>query len=317
MPRLSPGTKRIAALGGVVVIGLAVVIAVWLWPDDRSRAVPVDEAVRSYRTSTVPDAVAPTTSARPPATTSAGPAPDSAVGAPGSTPAPTPSTAASDRPDVSDSTELSTVSNPTTLALPEAGVYRYATNGREDIDALDGAHHDYPAETTITVTPDGCGVHLRWDALRERREEWWLCATEQGIMIQPDAIQYHEFFQHPELERLQCDRGVVVIPPAVPPPEPAVQSCRLDEDPWTATWSVIERTSRIVEEADVPAWHVRMSVVDDDEFWEHTTIDWFLDDHGLPLAVIAVKESNSPSPVGDVRYRESYELSLISLTPLR
>jgi hypothetical protein len=196
-------------------------------------------------------------------------------------------------------------------------VYRYATEGGEEVDALNGARHDYPAETTITITADGCGVRLRWDALLERRDEWWLCSTELGIELQPDAIQYHEFFQQPELEHVDCDRGVIVVPAGEPSPEPVVQSCHLEDDPWVATWSVIGRSTRPVAGAGVEVWHVRMTVEDDDRFWEHTVIDWFFDDHGLPVAMTSTKESNSPSPIGDVVYRERYELTAESLLPLR
>ena len=42
--------------------------------------------------------------------------------------------------------------------LPEPGVYVYATTGSAKVDALNGAAHTYPAETTITVTLEGCGA---------------------------------------------------------------------------------------------------------------------------------------------------------------
>jgi hypothetical protein len=253
----------------VAVVAAGAVIAVLLWPSDRTRVVRVDQAVDDFRASTIPDTVV---------------ASDPVAAAP---------------------------------TLAEPGVYRYATSGWEDIDALNGARHDYPAETTITVTAEGCGIRLRWDALRERRDEWRLCVTERGIELQPDAIQYHEFFRQPELEHLDCDRSVVLVPSADPPAGPVVQSCLLEDDPWVATWTVVGRSTRTVDGGAVQVWQVRMVVDDDDEFWERTTTDWFLDDRGLPVAVTSSKESNSPSPIGDVRYRESYELSAESLTPLR
>ena len=298
------GTRRTVIVVLIVVAVGAVLVAFWLWPDDRSRAVPTDEVVRNYRASSIPttsdqvpsSTIAPSTAA---STTSATTAPTTAVG----------TTAAS-------STVASSTTEPT-LELPEPGVYRYATSGWEDVDALNGARHDYPDETTITVTDEGCGVRLRWDALRERRDEWRLCATELGIELQPDAIQYHEFFQQPELEHLDCDRSVVVVPAGAPPTDPVVQSCFLEQDPWIATWTAPEPTTHTVAGNEVPAWHVQMTVDDDDQYWEHTTLDWFFDDRGLPVAMASTKESNSPSPIGDVLYRENYELSAVSLTPLR
>ncbi len=60
-------------------------------------------------------------------------------------------------------------------ALPEPGVYTYATSGRESIDALDGRHHDYPGQTTITVRHDGCGAVFDWRPLAERSDDMVIC----------------------------------------------------------------------------------------------------------------------------------------------
>ena len=287
----------------IVVVGAALVI--WLWPDDRSRAVPTDEVVRNYRASSVPS------------TSDPSPTPSTIAAPTVTTPAPVTAPASTGATTTGPTTTGPTATSRPILELPEPGVYRYATSGWEDVDALSGARHDYPDETTITVTDEGCGVRLRWDALRERRDEWRLCATELGIELQRDAIQYHEFFQQPELEHLDCDRSVVVVPAGEPPTDPVVQSCFLEEDPWIATWSAPEPATRTVAGNEVPVWHVRMTVTDDDQYWEHTTLDWFFDDRGLPVAMASTKESSSPSPIGDVLYRENYELSAVSLTPLR
>jgi hypothetical protein len=300
---------RTAFVGGLVVLVAVVLLVVWRWPDNRSRAVPVDEVVRNYRASTVPFESGPLASPPPTRPPSDGTTPASSSATSPTRPI---TNSAPHRAEVTTTTSV-----PMMLTLPATGVYRYATDGWEEVDALNGARHDYPTETTITITADGCGVRLRWDALRERRDEWRLCSTDLGIELQPDAIQYHEFFQQPELEHIDCDRGVVVVPAGEASTEPVTQSCHLGDDPWMATWSVIERSTRPVAGADVGVWHVRMSVDDDDEFWERTTIDWFFDDHGLPVAMTSTKESNSPSPIGDVLYRERYELSALSLTPLR
>jgi hypothetical protein len=83
------------------------------------------------------------------------------------------------------------------------------------------------------------------------------------------------------------------------------------------TWTVGERSQRQVEGAEIEVRHVQMRVEDDDEYWEHTVVDWYLAADGLPVEVVATKESRSPSPVGGVVYREDYRLELESSTPLR
>ena len=98
--------------------------------------------------------------------------------------------------------------------LPLTGVYRYATEGRESIDALEGTEHVYPDETTITYATVGCGVEMRWDALVERHDEWNLCVTDAGIELQSNAHAYHVFFGQEEIEPILCDRTVLLIPSA-------------------------------------------------------------------------------------------------------
>jgi hypothetical protein len=221
------------------------------------------------------------------------------------------------------STTVSQAEAPTTtdvplFATPEPGVYRYATDGVEGIDVLGGTEHRYPSETTITITPDGCGVRLRWDLLKERYEEWRLCATPHGIEQQRTGAFYHEFFQHGSREEMTCDRGVLVVPADRMPGDVVPLACMLNDRPWLPEWQVLERDVRTVEGVDVQVTHVRMTVTDDDAYWEHVVADWWIDDRGLPIEMTATKQSKSNSGlVGDVVYHETYTVTLASLTPLR
>ncbi len=205
--------------------------------------------------------------------------------------------------------------------LPLTGVYRYATEGRESIDALEGTEHVYPDETTITYATVGCGVEMRWDALVERHDEWNLCVTDAGIELQSNAHAYHVFFGQEEIEPILCDRTVVLIPSEptdrTEGGEPVPLSCTIGGDPWQPVWQVLERGVRTVDGTEVEVQHVRMTVVDEDEFHEHITLDWYLDDHGLLIAATLVKETLADTVVGGVTYKESYTLDLVSLTPLR
>ncbi|MEQ1874591.1 MAG: hypothetical protein ABL953_12775 [Ilumatobacteraceae bacterium] len=221
----------------------------------------------------------------------------------------------------------STVAATTTTVVPEAqtlpltGVYRYATVGRESIDALDGAEHVYPDETTITFATVGCGVEMRWDALVERRDIWNLCVTDAGIELQPNGDAYHVFFEQEEIEPIECDRSVVLIPAgandATDVSEPVPLTCTIGGDPWLPVWQVLERDVRTVEGVLVDVQHVRMTVTDEDEFSEHIVLDWYLDDQGLLIAAALTKETVADTVLGAVTYTESYSLNLVSLTPLR
>ncbi|MBI4882909.1 MAG: hypothetical protein HY826_02505 [Actinobacteria bacterium] len=204
--------------------------------------------------------------------------------------------------------------------LPALGVYRYATVGRESIDALDGAEHVYPDETTITYTSADCGVQLQWDALKERHDVWRLCITSEGIELQPTGGAYHVFFGQEKVEDLACDRSVLLIaaePPATTSSEPAPLTCTIGGAPWFPVWQVLERTTRTVQGTDVAVQHVQMTVTDEDQYHEHITLDWFLDDHGLLIAAELAKETLADTVVGGVTYKETFSLALISPDPLR
>jgi hypothetical protein len=295
-----PGERRRWLVGGLAVV-VFVAVAAWFVRSvviqDRARPVDTAEALDEFRatqTTTPPTAVVADTEPVAPATTGPGVTPSSSP----STPAP-----------------------PTTvtpvLPLVEPGIYRYRTTGSERIDALGGTSHDYPPETTITVTTEGCGVRLTWDALRERREEWRLCATPKGIVLQADGVQYHEFYGRGEQEQLRCDLTVLLVPAGTPPAGPVEQSCLLADDPWLPVWEVLGPETRTVDGADVEVRHVRTTIIDEDEYWEDLLTDWYLAPNGLPVEVVSVKSSRSPSIVGPVVYDEEFRLELVSLEPLR
>lgn len=307
-----PKWTRIAVAAFVVV---AAGLIAWRWfVEDHAEPVPTAEVVDRFRESTSSDGAGTTdvTSSDDTQRT-----PEATV--PTSSDAVTESTVVERTTDAVDTTTslVDTGVVPLVLGAAEPGVYRYTSTGWEEIDALGGAHHDYPDETTITVTESGCGVRLRWDALRERRDEWALCVVDDGIELQPDGVQYHEFFSQPDEEAVVCDEGAILVPRDPESAPRTEQKCRLADDPWFPVWEVLDRTARTVDGISVDVTHVRMTVLDEDEHWERTTIDWYLTDEGLPVEVTGVKESNTPSPVGDVEYHEEYELSLISLTPIR
>ena len=88
----------------------------------------------------------------------------------------------------------STASRPAARAAEKLdGVYLYATKGGESVDALGGAHHRYPATTTITAMGAPCGVKLRWDALQGRSTTWTLCSTKAGVELGTEEV-VHTFF---------------------------------------------------------------------------------------------------------------------------
>ena len=185
------------------------------------------------------------------------------------------------------------------------------------MDTLGGADHTYPVETTITVTREDCGVRLRWDVLRERHEEWRLCLGPNGVGLQTTGTSFHEFFQHGQLEQLVCARDALLVPADHRPRKPVAMGCHLDADEYLPAYEVLETGTRTVEGAAVAVTHVRMTVEMPGPFFEHTTFDYWLDDHGLPVWMAEKKVSRSAAEiVGSVTYTEEFTAALASLTPL-
>jgi hypothetical protein len=268
-------------VGLVALVAGALVVARQVVFRDQSRAVTTDEALARYRDATT-----------------------------------TSSTATTPAPSFQQPASTAATTTPAVPSLPALGVYRYRTTGSESIDVLGGAHHDYPAVTTITVTADGCGVRLRWDVLQERRDEWRLCPTSAGL-TEAWTLQYHEFFKQPDPEELVCPDDTRLLPADPVAGESWAAACTLAGDPEPQRFEVVGLEDVTVAGETVPAVHVRQLVDTGGDTYEHTTTDWWLARTGLPLRSTQTKSSRSSSPIGPVTYTEEYTTELISLRPLR
>jgi hypothetical protein len=202
-------------------------------------------------------------------------------------------------------------------ALPEPGVYRYTTTGKEGIDALGGTEHVYPAETTITVTEDGCGVRLRWDLLVERYEEWHVCLVDGNVTLAPDGVQFHQFYGESRTDVAECRHAVVLAPPP-PAGTQTARDCTLADEPWQPVWTFTGSGTTRVDASDIETVTFTAVIeIEDPEYWEHTTVVWTLGTSGLPVTVDWRASSRNPSPVGGTVYTETLFAELVSPIPLR
>jgi hypothetical protein len=77
---------------------------------------------------------------------------------------------------------------------PAPGVYRYATTGRESVDAaILSAGHVFPHASTIAVIPTRCGLTERWQVLATRWMEVSSCREAHGYRLL-SIDEMHEFF---------------------------------------------------------------------------------------------------------------------------
>lgn len=271
----------------VVVVGF-LAYQRW-WPTDRATQVSVEDVLGRYRDDMATAPVTPSAPVAAPVATHA------------SEPAATTDAPVADAP-VDSTLAPSTTAPPVDLTLPAPGVYVYATEGREHVTALGGTEHVYPAETTLTVTPAGCGVHVRWDLLAERYEEWNLCIADGAVVLQPDGVQFHEFYGQAQTDVAQC-RAVVPLFPLPPAGTVINRDCRLAGESWNPVWT-----------ATADGYDVAITLAG--EYPEDSRQHWTFRSDGLPQTIEWDMESSNPSPVGTVTYTETIVATLTTPDPL-
>ena len=62
-------------------------------------------------------------------------------------------------------------------------------------------------------------------------------------------------------------------------------------DPWLPTWEVLGVTERTVDHDRIDVRHVRMVIADEDDYCEHTVVDWYVAEDGLPVEMSSVKSA--------------------------
>ncbi len=199
-------------------------------------------------------------------------------------------------------------------SLPPAGVYTYVTEGYDAVDVLGGARHEYPAVTTLTITPEGCGVRLRWDVAVERWDTWDWCLEGGGIRLVASTA-YHEFFGVAGRNDYACDGD----PRPLDAPVGAAWTlvCRQgDTDTSTMHGRVLERGAVDVDGVAVPALRIRHEVVVEGASTGTQTIEgWYRRSDGLPLQEEVTVDTRSRTAVGVATFAERSSIELASLTP--
>lgn len=195
------------------------------------------------------------------------------------------------------------------------GLYRYTTTGYQTTDALAGGRHDYPAETYMTIQPGGCGTLVRWQALRERWEEWDFC-SDAGLATRRS---YHEWFQIGNLDVWTCSPPV---PTRSDPGEVATGTClrpagaKAEAAEDSLRYETIGYETLPVGGEQVETLHVRAISTGRGGTVMTRIIDiWTLP--GTHLIVRQTVESTSvtQSFLGTVNAYEEYQLNLVSLLP--
>ena len=189
------------------------------------------------------------------------------------------------------------------------GVYLYATGGGESVDALGGAHHRYPATTSITAVGVPCGLKLRWDALVGRSTTWTLCSTPAGVELSSAEV-VHTFFGQADRTTYTCT-GTVLL-------QAGPFKCGSQRGSEAGRVTLVGHAAVPVGGRTVNVLHVRTvaQVTGGDHGTE--TVDWWLSTaSGLPVKLVLSSRTSRPFALGKVHYREDADLQLLSTTPKR
>jgi hypothetical protein len=196
------------------------------------------------------------------------------------------------------------------------GVYLYETSGFEYVSALGGATHRYPRTTTLTVTKGGCGTRLRWDGLKRRSTTWTVCPASRGLrLVLWDET--HNFFGQQDRTLWRCSQGDWV-PADLTAGRSTVVDCRSPDTRASGFLAVVGEEAREVGDSTVDTVHLRgRSRVTGGASGTFVDERWVEPRSGLPVRIVFRATTTNPSPIGNVTFKESFDLRLSSLEPRR
>ena len=292
------------------ILAMLSLVTYLVYQHNRSTPVNVEETLQRFR-STLPTLPAPNDRPSPPESSPTGPTPSaSTVPTPSGRTGPSPSSTATP----SDPTDSGTPLPP--LDTPAPGVYSYDTTGDESTDALYGSSHQYPATTTITVTPSPCGWQGRWDAIEERWNITHWCDNPGGMFAFPKFTEYHEFFGQSETLHFECGEGGRLPTATRPAGTTTTFECAAGDQRAEITARSLGRQVVQVGSTTHEAFGIQM----DHEMTGPTTgsltdVVWFEAQSGLIISRRYDLTSTSDSIFGKVHFEEHYEIRLKHMTP--
>lgn len=203
---------------------------------------------------------------------------------------------------------------PAAAKRPTSGVYVYATSGFEEV-SIAGGRHDYPSQTTMTVTPAPCGIDVRWDVFQQRWDRWTLCTPGQQLEVHQFET-YHEFFGQVEHRSYDCAPGTDFRPASDQPGTRTSGRCQSGGAVVDMVATVVGIEDMAVGSAKSPALHVRVDeTLTGDTRGTRSSDSWYAMADGLLLRRTAATSVDTEAVFGSTHYTEELRLDLTSLEP--
>ena len=205
---------------------------------------------------------------------------------------------------------------PLPYLLPPEGVYTYRTTGGEQI-SLGNAHHDYPPETTATLTHlGGCRWQIRNDVIKEHEDLRTYC-SQTGDLFQDQQARWVTFYGKREGEDITFAPPQLVS--AVTDKLGATSSSvgrDSQGDSATGTRTYLGRVPITVGSAVVQTVHVKVAGTMSGQSSGHFVDELWLDPAtGMTIKWVRSVDSISNAFGASVHYTENASFLLESLVP--
>ncbi|MFQ5426828.1 MAG: hypothetical protein ACE5EV_07085, partial [Gaiellales bacterium] len=200
-------------------------------------------------------------------------------------------------------------------AEPRPGVYVYATQGGESIDFLLRTAHTYPDETPLTVVRQPCGFTERWSALTARTTERSFCVSPDGLAL-ASYSERHRFVGQTDVREYVCEPPGLYLPAGAQIGQTWTLACSTPEttERWLATLVSID--SIVVEDEPQTVAEVRFdTTLSGQTNGTSAKRSWIRVEDNLLVREVVENDNTTGSPLGDVRYQESYQVELGELEP--
>ena len=202
---------------------------------------------------------------------------------------------------------------------PEPGTYAYTGRGSEQVSALGGSEHRFPAKIAVVVQldpDDDCAWKATVVYVKEHIEERRYC-TQDGTVVDRGFIRKIEFFNQLQTVEYTCDDVAERL---------RTTAASGDTWNWTCTQGTKARSdytatalgteTLTIGGEPVKTWHTRVVSKQSGDTNGGDTSEFWLAESGLIVKYTAKLEVTTKSVLGDTTFNEDIAYTLDSLVPV-
>ncbi len=198
--------------------------------------------------------------------------------------------------------------------LPAPGVYTYRTSGGEGLNLV-GVQRSFPSTTSMIVADGRCAT-VSWVPITQHTEATTVCSGPNGALEIPKLVTDESIAGTTSTSTIACPATAYLLPPSVRPGERWGVTCSLLSPRQEVAMSgqALGISTIEVDGHPVTVEHTRFSLTfAGTERGTNPTDFWIVPGNGL---IVRERETVAVNQ-GSVRYNETMETTLTSLSPAR